>query len=128
MTTRSFVTPAGMLWAALLAVGVGAASALTVRMVAAGRSPWPALLAVWAPLAIAGHFASGRPDAAKSGLIAATLALPIAIAGLAARAELRRGRSAWRARGVAFALGAVAAALTPVVQLFLLCAVAGDCL
>ncbi len=124
----SLVTTPGMMWAVLLLAGVGAAAALAVRAVAARRSPWPALLAVWAALAVAGYFAAGRPTAAKSGLVAATLALPIAVAGLAARAELRGGRSTRRAGGVAFALGAVVAALTPVVQLFLLCALAGDCL
>jgi hypothetical protein len=122
------VTIAGMLWAAVLMVSVGAASALTVRAESAGRSPWPALIVVWAGLAVAGHFASGRPVAAKSALIAVSLALPIAVAVLVARAELRRGRGARRAGGVAFALGTVVAATTPFVQLFLLCAVTHDCL
>ena len=122
------MTSAGMLWAALLVAGVGAASGLAVRTLTAGRSPWPALVVVWAGLAVAGHFASGRPAAVKSALVAVTLALPIAVAGLAARAELRGGRGARRAAGMAFALGTLVAVLTPVVQLFLLCAVARDCL
>ena len=118
----------GMLWSLFLVACVGAASTLTVRSVAAGRSPWPGLIAVWAALAIAGHIASGRGDLAKSALIAATLALPLGIAALVARAELRRGRSARRAGGVAFAVGTVFAAITPLLQLFLLCHVTGDCL
>ena len=117
-----------MLWAAVLMASVGAASALTVRAVSAGRSPWPTLIVVWAGLAVAGHFGSGRPVATKSALIAVTLALPIVIAVFVARGEIRRGRGARRAGGVAFALGTLVAATTPFVQLFLLCAVTHDCL
>jgi len=122
------VTTAGVMWAVLLVVGVWAASALTVRALTARRPPWFALLVVWAGLAVIGYFASGRPKPASSALVAATLALPIAVAGLAARAQLRAGHSSERATGVAFALGTLVAAVTPLIQLYLLCALAGDCL
>jgi hypothetical protein len=117
----------GLLWGLFLVTCVGAASTLTVRAVSGGRSPWPGLIAVWAALAIAGHIVSGPGELAKSALIAATLALPLGIAALVARAALRRGRSAWRAGGVGFASGTVVAAITPLLQLFLLCRVTGDC-
>jgi hypothetical protein len=122
------LTTAGVLWAVLLVASVGAASALAVRASIAGRSPWFTLLVVWAGLAVIGYFASGRPKPASSALVAATLALPIAVAGLAARAQLGAGHGRRRATGVAFALGTVVAAVTPIVQLYLLCAVVDDCL
>ena len=126
--TGERVKAAILTWAGILTVAVIGASVASIRMVTARRSPWLALAGIWAGLAVAGHFASGRPRAIHSALIAITLALPMAVAGLVAQTAYRRGYGAWVAGGAAFVLAAVAAALTPLIQLFLLCTVGGDCL
>jgi hypothetical protein len=107
---------------------VAASATVAVRSVAANRSPWLPLLAVWVGLSVVAHFGSGQPALANSALIAVTLALPIAVAWLVARTALLRGSAPRTAAVVAFGLGSLVAALTPLIQLFLLCRVLRDCI
>jgi len=118
----------GVVWAIALIVAVALAAALTLRNAVAGRSMWPALLAIWVPLAVAGYVFTQSPKLKTFALVAATLALPILIAGFAVRLQLRARRGRVFAFGVAVTLGAIAAALTPLIQLAAACALLGDCL
>ena len=75
-----------------------------------------------------GYLVYGESDSTKSALVASTLVLPVGIAGLVARAERRRGHTVWRAGSIGFILGALVGAVTPLLQLYLICAVTRDCL
>ena len=70
----------------------------------------------------------GESDSTKSALVASTLLLPVGIAGLVARAQYLRGHTVWRAGSIGFILGALVGAVTPLLQLYLICAVTRDCL
>ena len=122
------MTAQGVTWAIVLLVAVVLAAALTLRNTVAGKSMWPALIAIWAALAVAGHVFTQSPKLKTSAVVAATLALPILVAGVGVRLQLGAGRGRRFAFGVAVTLGAIAAALTPVLQLGAVCALLGDCL
>jgi hypothetical protein len=117
-----------LVWSIVLLLAVGIAAVVAVRAPVAGSGFWVPLMAVWVALAAVSYLAYGESNSTKSALIASTLVFPIGIAGLVARAERRRGHTVWRAGSVAFILGALVGAVTPLLQLYLLCAVTRDCL
>ena len=122
------MTAQGATWAIVLLVAVVLAATLTLRSEVSRRSMWPALMAVWIPLAVAGHVFTQGPTLKTSALVAATLALPILIADFAVRQLLRAGRGRRLSLGIAVTLGAIAAALTPLLQLAAACTLLDDCL
>ena len=117
-----------MLWSIVLLVAVGIAAVVAVRAPLSGRAFWLSLTGVWVALAAVSYLAYGESNSTKSALIASTLVLPVGITGLVARAERRRGHTVWRAGSIAFILGALVGAVTPLLQLYLICAVTRDCL
>jgi len=117
-----------LLWSIVLLVAVGIAAVVAVRAPLSGSAFWVPLTGVWVALATVSYLAYGESDSAKSVLIASTLVLPVGITGFVARAGRRRGHTIWRAGSIAFILGALAAAVTPLLQLYLICAVTRDCL
>ena len=117
-----------MLWSIVLLLAVGVAAVVAVRAPLSGPAFWVLLLGVWVALAAVGYLVYGESDSTKSALIASTLVLPVGITGLVARAERLRGHTAWRAGTIAFISGALVGAGTPLLQLYLLCAVTRDCL
>jgi len=117
-----------LVWAILLLLAVGVAAVIAVRAQVSGGLFWLPLTGVWLALAAVNHLAFAGSDPTKSVLIGLTLGLPIAMTGLIARAERRRGHTVWRAGSIAFLLGALVGAATPLLQLYLICAVTRDCL
>jgi hypothetical protein len=117
-----------LLWSIVLLLAVGIAAVVAVCAPLSGPAFWVLLLGVWVALAAVGYLVYGESDSTKSALVASTLVLPVGIAGLVARAERRRGHTVWRAGSIGFILGALVGAVTPFLQLYLICAVTRDCL
>jgi hypothetical protein len=117
-----------LLWSIVLLLAIGITAVVAVRAPRSGSAFWAPLMGVWVALAAVSYLAYGESDSTKAALIASTLLLPVGITGLVARAERRRGHTVWRAGSIAFVVGALVGAVTPLLQLYLICAVTRDCL
>ena len=105
-----------MLWSLVLLVAVGIAAVIAVRAPLSGSGFWVPLIGVWVALAAVSYLAYGESDSTKAALIASTLARPVGITGLVTRAGRRRGYTVWPAGIIAFILGALVGAVTPLLR------------
>ena len=108
-----------MLWRATLLLGVAIVAAIASRAPDRDRGIWLAAAAVWLGLALAQYLALRPDQTLESALEALALLLPVAVTALVARAEVRRGRTRWRAGSVALVLGACVAAVAPLLVVYL---------
>jgi hypothetical protein len=116
-------------WPIVLLIGLGTLATVAGRASVRGRGIAFAAAATGVGLAVAQQLAL-RPAPLVSMLYSTALLLPVSLTALIARAEVRRGRTLWRAGGVAFILGGTVGALMPLLVAYLVvvgCAVTGDC-
>ena len=119
-------------WPIVLLIGLGALVVIAGRAATLGRGIWLPAGVVWLGLAASQYLAVRPQPPAQAALYAITLLLPVAVAALVVRAEVRRGHALWRAGSVAFMLSATVGAVMPLlvvyVSVLLACAATGDCL